>query len=911
MGHVTRGDRRHLAAFYQLQRIFPTDFRHRFGADQRELFRDQLQDCRRHRGWRGVAAYWIRVVPSMLRSGLAERIDALRERPALTLTVDLNPTRDSMLHSIWTDLRFATRMLLRSPVFTVVATVIIALGSGAVTTTWSALHALVMRPLPGVPGGDRVIGLSLRNTDNGREMTMTRTAMERLQVRNRTLSGLAGWNRSNATVQTENGTTAVTSVQVTGDYFTVLGTRAALGRLLSAADDATLGARPVVVLSDLFWRTQFAGDPAILGKTMRVNRVSLTIVGVTASDFRGAMPIVSDEFYVPMAMTPLLYGMRDPSAPQYVRPVGRLRDGVTLGDATRDLSSILASVSADPTERPEDRRRNSTTVSMLRAVPEDARGPFQGFLSVLVGAAALVLLIASVNVASMLSARAVARAREMTVRRALGAGRWRLARQLLTETLLLFAMGTAGGVGLAFVATNALESLRLPVDRSPVIEISPDGRALLVSLGVSLLTALVFGLAPALQAAGRDVATRLRDNSAGAGTRRRLGGRLLIVGQLAASLVLLVAAGLFVRVLDQARRTHPGFSPDGIVTASLIPGAWGYPQERVTAVFSAVKERASTMTGVRDVAFADRLPMTAATSQETIQVPGRERTRADGSPGGIDVSSMVVGEGYFRTLQQPVREGREFSAADLSADAPHVVVNRTMARTLWPEGSALGRSFRRNGREMTVVGVVGDARYNTIADAVPPVLYLPLSDSSASNRFLIVRSAAPAAEVVGELQRLLRSIDHELPIPMTTTLHQATAVGLFPQRVAALATAFMGGVGLLMAAVGLYGVIAYSVNRRTREIGVRMALGATRRDILKLTGREGSRLALAGTVTGLVLAAGVTRFLQKFLFAVSPMDLVTFGATALLLLAVALLATWLPARRAAANSPMQALRNDS
>lgn len=905
---MTGQDRRHLAAFTLLQRLYPADFRRRFGADQCDLFRDQLREIRHRRGGPGVALYWARVVPSMLRSALAEHVDSLRDRPARALSADLHPLRDSMLHSVLADLRFSLRMLRRSPVFTVVSVVIIALGSGAVTTTWSALRALVMRPVPGATQGERLAGLSLRNTENGREMTMTRTAMERLQVRNRTLTGLAGWNRSNATVQSDAGSVAVSSVQVTGGYFQVLGARAALGRVLTPEDDATVGARPVAVLSHLFWQTQFAGDPAVIGQTIRINRVALTVVGVMGPDFRGAMPIVSDDVYVPTAMTTVLFGTRPAGTPEYVRPIGRLRDGVTFDDATRDLTSILASVAADPDERPEDRRRNSATATMLRAVPEDARGPFQGFLSILVGGAALVLLIASVNVASMLSARAVARAREMNVRRALGAGRWRLIRQLLIETLVLFAMGTAGGVGLAFMATNALEAVRLPVDRSPVIEITPDGRALLVSLGVSLFTALVFGLAPALQGAGRDVATRLRDNSAGAGQRRGIGGRLLIVGQLAASLVLLVSAGLFVRVLDEARRTHPGFATDGIVAASLLPGSWGYSPDRISSVLSTVKERAGTLAGVSDVAFADRLPMTAATSQASIEVPGHERVRADGSVGGIEVSTAQVGDGYFRTLQQPMLEGREFSVGDLSGDAPVVIVNQTLARQLWPDGSALGRSFRIAGRAVTVIGVAGDARYNTVADAVPPVFYSPLN--ATSNRFLVVRTAAPPAQAIGDLRGLMRSIDGDLPMPVITTLQQATAVGLFPQRVAAAATALMGGVGLLMAAVGLYGVIAYSVGRRTRELGVRMALGATRRDILLLTAREGTQLALAGTIVGLLLAAVITRFLQKLLYEVSPMDAVTFAVTATGLLGVALLATWLPARRAAANSPMQALRTD-
>lgn len=893
---------RHEQVFRALQRLFPREFRVRFGDDQAGLFRDQL---RQHRGLASTTRYWLRVAPSMVRGALLEHVDQWRDRPALSLTAHVPPTRDSMFTTLVQDLAFAGRMLRRSPGFTVVAAFLVALGTGAITTTYSALHALVLRPLPGTRDGRSVIGLELFNRDGGREMTLTRTVLDRLATDSRTLQGMGGWNRSNATLQGSGDAVAVNAVKVTGNLFGLLGTAPSLGRLLAPTDDAAAGTRPVAVLAWRFWQSHFGGDPGILGRSLQLNGATLTIVGVTAPDFLGVMPIVPDEVYVPLAMDRVLHPERAADAPTYLRPVGRLRPGATAEGVARELTTRLAAIVADPTTPEGDRHWARTNAATLRAVPEDARGPFAGFLSLLVGASALVLMIASVNVAAMLSARALARAREMTVRRALGAGRWRLVRQLLTETLLLFALGSAGGVALAMVTTTALERLRLPIDRSPALEISPDPGALAVSLGVTILVALLFGLAPALRASAGQLGTQLRDGAAGAGRRRGGASRFLVVAQLAASLVLLVTAGLFLRGLDQVRRVPLGFEPEGVQAMSLNLQGWGNDTARAREFLGRLRDGAATLPGVTAATYSAFLPMTASGYESDISFPGSP-AGTDGRPRAERVSMMPVSDGYFATVHHPMRAGREFAPED--ADRPRAIVNQTFVDRFWPGQSAIGRSFEHSGRTWTIVGIAADARYSTVAELTRPVVFLPLGVDWSFNRQLLLRSTAPEAAILPAMQALVRSIDPSVPRPVVTSLPRANAVGLLPQRVAAAATSLMGAIGLLMAAVGLYGVIAWGVGQRSREIGVRIALGATRADVLRLVTGEGLRLVAIGTAVGLAAALGVTRFLRSWLLDVSPVDAIAFGATSLLLVGVAALASYLPARRAATRDPVQVLR---
>lgn len=508
----------------------------------------------------------------------------------------------------------------------------------------------------------------------------------------------------------------------------------------------------------------------------------------------------------------------------------------------------------------------------------------------LMGAAALVLLIAAGNVASMLSARYFQRSREMAVRAALGAGRMRLLRQLLTEILALFLLGALGGFLVARVATAVLERLPLPGNVPLVLDLSPDLRVLAFAVGVSLLTGLIFGLAPARQAARRDIISRLRVDSAGSGSRRTTISRTMIVAQLALSLVLLVTAGLFVRALDRARQVDPGFSLDGVTAVSLEPEAWGYDERKARLFYRSLLDRVEGIGGVTAAACTGRVPLTMGSSRQEITL-GDSRT--------VPVDYAAVDPGYFAALQLPVLDGRPFAFSDSQVAARVAIINQTFARRLWPDGSALGRTFVFRGTRATIVGVAKDAKYASLLESTPAFVYFPLAQVWQPGQTLLIRSAAPAADVAGAVRKAVLAIDPALPMPRIATLREATGIVLLPQRVAAMVTAALGTLGLLLASAGLYGIMSFSASRRTREIGVRIALGAERSSVVRMMVLE-----------GLLLPAAAARLMARWLFGVSPLDLHAFVGMSAVLLAVALVATYLPARRAASLDPLAALAAD-
>ena len=524
-----------------------------------------------------------------------------------------------------------------------------------------------------------------------------------------------------------------------------------------------------------------------------------------------------------------------------------------------------------------------------------------GFMSLLLGAAGLVLLIAGVNVAAMLSAQSLERRREMAVRAALGAGRTRLLRQLLTEILVLFLLGASGGIIVAHFATAALEQLPLPANVPLSFDLSPDFRVLAFALCTSLVTGLIFGLAPALKAARQDITSRLRSDSPGSGSRRAFMSRTLIIGQLALSLVLLVAAGLFARALARGQQVDPGFESAGLATASLEPEAWGYNQARTRAFYRDLRARIEALPGVTGVSYTGRLPLTAGSSIEDINVDGTADVLIH--YGKVDVN-------YFSVIGLPILQGRAFYPTDDERAPGVAVVNETLARQLWPNGDAVGHTFRFLGKLTTIVGIARDAKYATLNEHTPPFAYFPVAQVWQPAQALLVRTATPPERLGRAIQQAMLAIDPVLPRPRVTTFSQASSIVLLPQRLAAIVTGVLGAVGLVLATVGLYGVMAYSASRRTREIAIRMALGARRSNILAMMIREGAWLAGAGVVIGLLLAGAATRLMTSFLFNVSPLDGVTFVGMSVILITVALMASYLPARRAAAADPASALRAD-
>ena len=811
-----------------------------------------------------------------------------------------------MLQTVGSDLRFAGRMLRRSPVFTVVAVLIISLGCGAVTTIFSSINAVVLRPLPGTSDPDRLIMVERRTRDFGEGVSGSYRYYRHLTDRARTLTGVAAWSKVSLSIAAGAESVGLYGNIVSGNYFSVLGERPALGRFFLPDEGRKPLADPVVIVSHDFWTTRLGGDTSAIGRTVQVNGHPYTLVGVTTAGFRGVFSPLKVDAWVPINMQAQLKPDGDLEDQPWLWLFARLAPGAARADAQRELVSLTESWVRVTTEPPGFQRYVGIRLTDLTGLPDDARRAFLGFTAVLLGAAMLVLMIASVNVASMLSARAVARRREMALRTALGASRGRLVRQLITESLVLFILGAIGGIAVAWIATGSLERIPIPSDEALSLELSPDPRVFVFALVVSLATGLVFGLAPALQGAGRDIATRLRNETAGSGARRSLAGNALIVAQLALSLVLLVAAGLFTKALNVGARLDPGFDPSGVVTTTFDPRSWGYDSVKAGAFYQTVRERVAAEPGVTAVSYADLLPLTMSTSGDAIMPNGPGRP-GDGAP-RVSVSVSAVDAGYFDVLGIPIRAGRAFTDRD-DAVAPKVaIVNETLATRLWPRGTALGRTFGFHGERVLVVGVARDSKYGTLAERTPAYVYLPLAQADRPDRKLIVRSAVDPAPLARAIREIVRTLDPAIPQPLVTTLRHETSIVLFPQRIAATVTGVLGAVGLLLAAVGLYGLIAFTVNRRTREIGVRVALGAQRGDVLGMVVREGMQLAGTGVVVGVLLAAAATRLIAGFLFDVSPLDALTFAGMSALFVAVALLASYLPARRAAATDPLTALR---
>jgi predicted permease len=517
----------------------------------------------------------------------------------------------------------------------------------------------------------------------------------------------------------------------------------------------------------------------------------------------------------------------------------------------------------------------------------------------LLGAASLVLIIASVNVAAMLSSKALARRREMAVRAALGATRLRLVRQLLTEILILFALGAAGGLALAYLGTSALERMPIPAEITFAPHLSPDARVFAFALAISLLTGLIVGLVPARRATHTDVATQLRDGAAAASARRTWLGNALVVSQLSASLVLLVGVGLFLRALQHASRMNPGFDAAGVATAQFDAGSWGYDEAKGRVFFRALRDRVEALPGVTAVSYAALLPLTLRSNVDEMEVEGDTK---------VPIHFLQVDDQYMAVLRIAVVAGRNLARTDDERAPKAAIVNESFARRFAAGRSVLGRTFRYRDKLVTIVGVTRDAKLESIAEIIPPRVYFPLAQQWENHRSLMVRTSGDPRALASAIQAAVHELDPTAPRPAVVPLTRSMSIGLMPQRIAATVTGVLGGVGLILATIGLYGIIAYSTSRRAREIGIRLALGARRADILTMVLRDGVQLVALGVGLGLLIAAGASRVLTNLLFGVSPFDVAAFAGMSALFVAVALVASWLPARRAANSSPMVVMR---
>lgn len=813
------------------------------------------------------------------------------------------------MESFFADLRYAGRMLRKSPVFSFVTILVVALGTGAVTTIFSATNAMLLRPLPGAHDARQLYAIDRKHRDGKQGMSASYPYYAYVRDRAKSFDGIVAWNDLPLTVSVNNAGTMAYGNIVSGNYFSVLGVRPELGRFFAPDEDRTPLTHAVLVISDGFWRTTFGGDSTVIGRTVQVNGHPFTIIGVVPPSFRSVYIPLKSDVWVPVMMKPLLRPGHDltDASDISLHMFGRLKPGVSQEAARQEATALThqwVAAGSEPATWTKD--YVDARLVPLSGLPEDATQAIVGFFFLLLGASALVLLIASVNVAAMLSARAVARGREMAVRAALGAGRGRLVRQLLTESLVLFLLGALGGIAIALVATRAFE--RLPLPDMIALDLAPDYRVIAFALAIALATGVIFGIAPALRAARTDISRRIREDSP-AGGRRSAMGNLLVVGQLALSLLLLVAAGLFLRALDRGNRVDPGFDSNGVSVATLDAESWGYDSTKARAFFTELRRTLSEAPGVTSVTYTGVRPLYGERSSTRIHLdePGSRDAAGAGASGTV-AGVAVVDADYFETLKMPIMRGVPIAARDNASAAKVAVINETLAKTLWPDGSAVGRTFSYQGDRTTVIGVARDAKYAWLTEDRTPFVFFPMAQQWTPRQYLLVRSSAPANEVALQVRHAVQELDRGLPAPVVVTLRESSSIVLLPQRVAAIVTGALGAIGLLMATIGLYGIMSYSVNRRGREIGIRVALGARRGEVLGMVVREGMRLAVAGVAIGLVLAVAATRLMSSFLFNVSPLDSLTFVGMSMLFLGIAFVSSYLPARRAASSDPMAALR---
>jgi predicted permease len=590
---------------------------------------------------------------------------------------------------------------------------------------------------------------------------------------------------------------------------------------------------------------------------------------------------------------------------------GRVAPGASAEAATAELTGLTKQFAQakEAGISGEIASINIVTMTRVSGLPADATKPVLAFFVVLLVVSGLVLLIASVNVAGMLLARAVSRRREIAVRIALGAGRGRLVRQLLTESVVLFTAGGALGVMFAVVATRLLSRLPLPTEVPLAIDAAPDARVLIVTIAVAVVTGIVFGLAPAFQASRGDILTSLRGDTAGSGRARSRLRSTLVGGQVAASLLLLKTSGLFVRALSKGHQIDPGYDISHVTTTALDVSLSGYDTTRQRAFYKELRDRVSRLPGVTTVAYTRVVPLSMNNTGYDISVPGWVAPKS--GPKGQWTNANAVDAGYFEALRLPILMGRGIRPSD-DQYAPNVaVISEFFANRYWPGQNPLGKTFKLDSSTtLTVIGVTKDVRFADLTNKPGPFMYVPIAQRWRPDLSLLVRTSGDAKQLIEPIRAEVRAMDANLPAPVTVTLEQSASMVLLPQRFAVIVTASLGLAGLLLAAIGLYGVLSFSTAQRTREIGVRMALGATREAVLRMIVREGMRVVVIGVAVGLLLAALATRALVPFLYGVNPLDPGTFVGMTVVLAGVALVASWLPARRAAAGDPMVALRQD-
>ncbi len=895
----------HLRVYGLLLRAYSAEFRADYGSEMASVFEESLRGAKTSGGPMAIARLWALTALDILFSAIPDRLGATgRRRHA---TQHTSPRGAGRMETLVQDVRYALRGLRRAAGFTTVAGLTTALGIGATATIFSVANAVMLRTLPGVDDAGRLVTVHSTSSDGSSFHAFSFANYQDLRDSESGLSDLAAFALRPVGLSGTEAAELTAGLLVSANYFEALGTRPAVGRFFTTEEDLVLGAHAVVVLSHRGWTRRFDSDPDIIGRTISLNGHPFTVVGIAEPEFAGHLAVLDLEVFVPLAATSLVQAVGDEFTNRnsdWLELVGRLESGVTVGQAQAALSAVAARLSSSYPSANEGQGVDVRPYSNLVAQQAGAVG---GFFTLLFVVAAMILVVAAVNVAGMLLARASDRESEMAIRLALGAGRRRLIRQMVTESTLLFLLGGAGGIAIAYVATAALSAIQLPIPVPVIFDFTPDRRVLAFSLAIALLTGLGFGVTPALHATGKRLASRInRGRGVGAGGRTRLRETFVVV-QVAGSVLLLVGAGLFVRALGRAGSIDLGFDPQNVHLVGLDVGVQQYPEARGQAFFERLVEQTQALPGVESVGLVRMPPLAFGNATTVVEVSDAPGERGDGR---YQTDLNQVTPGYFSALRIPLVSGSLFVEGERNV----ALINETLARRIWGDRDPIGRTFvpglDANEAEVRVVGVVGDGKYRSLSDGPRAMIYLPFSDFYSASMSLVARTSGEQPLIAGAMRDVVRAADDELPLMTNAPLEEVIGLSFLPNRIAAITAGTFGALGLLLAAIGLYGVLAYTASRRTREVGIRLALGAPRGSVRRLIVGGGIRLTAIGLAIGFVLAAVLARFLGSLLHGISPTDPPTFAAIALLLTATTLLACVGPARRATRTDPMQALRHD-
>jgi predicted permease len=810
------------------------------------------------------------------------------------------------------DLRFAARSLISRPGFTVVAVASLALGIGANATIFTMVSSVFLNPLP--VEEPRRLAVVYTEDQNNAAFGLAQLSYpnyEDFRDENQVFTGLAAWGFPiPVSMLADREPEQVFTELVSGNYFQVMGVEPAVGRFLTPAEDVAEGGNPVVVMSHRLWTRRFGQDPSVVGRALSLNGVTYDVIGVAREGFQGVNALFSPDLWAPMAMYRQVLPAQfhqwfDSRRALFFNVGGRLQPGVEIAEAQAHMKTLAAALEK---EYPEPNKGRTVVLRPLAEATifpgiRDALVKGGALLMTIVG---LVLLIACFNVANLLLAKASGRRKEIAVRLAMGAGRGKLVRQLLSESLLLGLLGGAVGLVVAFWGKDLIWTMRPPFLAQNLVDLTIDTRVLLFTLGVSVLTSLLFGLVPAIQSSREGVIEALKDEARTAGRSRGsiFFRNALVVAQVALSIVALVAGGLFLRSLESAHRIDPGFETEKLVVLTVNPGQAGYDQPRAEELYDRVLLELEGSPDVASASWATNAPLFGG-FQRSVFLEGQPADEA-----GVLVSTNGVDTGYFDTVGTPLLSGRDFTRADREGSVPVAIVNEEMAKNFWPGADPMGKRFRFYSEDFfhEVIGVAATSKYVTLGENPTPMVFYPRRQLFTDTMVLHVRTTGDPSQALAASRQALREIDPRVPATNTWTISEVIAQSLWAPKLAAVLLATLGGLALALASVGLYGVVAYSVSQRVQEIGLRMALGAAQSDVIRLVLKQAMILVGLGTALGLLVSLAVSNVVATILFG-SARDPLTFISVPLGLALVALVASLVPALRASRVDPLAALRH--